>query len=117
MNEQITQVIIVNKNPADLSMQIVIPPFRPISVYELEDSHEDVIKEIKEKIRDTRVADHIVTFIEALHEAITEEDILPVVEFLLKGDITNIDPVHMSNVFAVLNDFIEDINDENRLMH
>lgn len=117
MEEQITQVIIVNKNPADMSMQIVIPPFRPISVYELEDNHEDIVAEIREQILDDRVADHIVSFIEALHEAITEEDILPVVEFLLKGDIANIDPEHMRNVFTVLNDFITDINDENRLMH
>ncbi len=37
MENQMNQLIIMNKNPADASLQIVIPPFRPINLFELMD--------------------------------------------------------------------------------
>ncbi|MDE8290993.1 hypothetical protein PT165_07595 [Erysipelothrix rhusiopathiae] len=45
-----SQVIIVNRNPYDSSIQIVIPPFRPINLFEIEDNFEEVKLEIETKL-------------------------------------------------------------------
>ncbi|WZU02791.1 hypothetical protein MGH68_07935 [Erysipelothrix sp. D19-032] len=63
MENQMNQLIIMNKNPADASLQIVIPPFRPINLFELEDDFESVTHEIQRNIYDQKLANYIIDFV------------------------------------------------------
>ncbi|QIK70515.1 hypothetical protein G7062_09455 [Erysipelothrix sp. HDW6C] len=117
MENEVSQVIIVNRSAADASIQIVIPPFRPISLFELEDSFEEVTREIKDNIHDVRLSDKIIGFVTAFKDSMDEEDVLPIVEYFLQGDVTTMDPNQIQLVFATIKEFIDFTNDNERLMH
>ena len=118
MKPEEKQVIIVNKNPVDLSMQILIPPFRPINLYEIEDNLEAVLEEIQTYRVNENIKRYIVSFFTAIHDAMNEKDILPLVEyFFLEEDFETFDAKETQAVFETLQEFIRSANDENRLMH
>ncbi|AGN23664.1 hypothetical protein PT250_08570 [Erysipelothrix rhusiopathiae] len=112
-----SQVIIVNRNPYDSSIQIVIPPFRPINLFEIEDNFEEVKLEIETKIMNQEVAERIVLFVSAFKESMEEGDVLPIVEYFISSDIENMDPDELKMIFDAVKEFITLVNDENRLMH
>lgn len=118
MKPEEKQVIIVNKNPVDLSMQILIPPFRPINLYEIEDNLDSVLEEIQSFIANEQVETHVVSFLTAIHDAMNDRDIMPLIDyFFIEEDFETIDPKQTQLIFDTLQDFIKSANDENRLMH
>ncbi|WP_159638067.1 hypothetical protein [Erysipelothrix anatis] len=117
MENQMNQLIIMNKNPADASLQIVIPPFRPINLFELEDDFESVTHEIQRNIFDQKLANYIIDFVTAFRDAMEEADVLPIVEFFLTGDETAMNPDQIKSIFETIKEFVELVNNEERLMH
>ncbi len=115
--EKETQIIIVNRSLVDDSIQIVIPPFRPINMYELEDNFDGVVDEIESYVLDKTVAKQVIGFVSAFKDSLEEKDVLPIVEYFMKHEINNRDPQHMVEILESLKDFIEMASDENRLMH
>lgn len=111
------QVIIVNRSAHDQNLQIVIPPFRPIYLYELEDNFDEVVEEIEMKIADHQVAKHIIGFISAFKESIEDGDVLPIVDFFMNSNINAMKPQDLIPVFESLKEFIIMANSENRILH
>ncbi|CAM4306040.1 hypothetical protein H9L01_06880 [Erysipelothrix inopinata] len=114
---QQSQVIIVNRNPADSSIQIIIPPFRPINLFEIEDNFEGITQEIETKVSDNQISEQIIHFVTAFKDSMEEEDILPIVEYFLIRDVEAMNPEEIKMIFDAVKEFIEYIKDDNRLMH
>lgn len=112
-----SQLIIVNKSPDDLGVQIVIPPFRPINLFEIEDNFEEIKREVESKIYNKAVAERITHFLTAFKEAMDDQDVLPIVEYFIANEIDNLSPDEMKDIFEGMREFIDYINDEDRLMH
>ena len=85
--EKETQIIIVNRSLVDDSIQIVIPPFRPINMYELEDNFDGVVDEIESYVLDKTVAKQVIGFVSAFKDSLEEQDVLPIVEYFMKHEI------------------------------
>lgn len=114
---QRTQVILVNKSHSDNSVQIVIPPFRTISLYEIEDDYDNIIKEIKSYIHDKQLQEHVIGFVTAFKESVDTEDVLPIADYFMNSSASQVDPSEMIRMFQLLAEFIDEASDNNRLMH
>lgn len=111
------QVIIVNRSPVDDSIQIVVPPFRPISLYEIDDSYEEVREEIFAQVDDKIIANKIIEFMDAFKDSIDTKDAFPIVEYFIDHYESDMEPDHIKQIFDSVDEFIESIHDQNRLMH
>ncbi len=116
-HKQKAQVILVNKSLSDNSIQIVMPPFRPISMYEIEDDYDNIVEEIKKDIHDTDMSKHIVGFVTAFKDSIESNDILPIADYFMQHGSGQVDASEMVRMFDLLGDFIDTAADKNRLMH
>ena len=112
-----SQVIIVNRSPYDQSIQIVIPPFRPIHLYELEDNFDEVVEEIEMKIGDRDVANRVIEFISAFKESLEEGDVLPIMDYFMSNDINTMKPNDLIQIFESLKEFITLENSSERILH
>lgn len=115
--EKKTQIIMVNKSLSDDTIQIVMPPFRPISMYEIEDHYDSVVSEIESNISDKELKDHLVGFVSAFKESIDNKDVLPIAEYFMQYGANHSEPTDMIKMFELLGEFIEQASDVNRLMH
>ena len=115
--EKEAQMIIVTKSAADNGVQIIMPPFRAIHLYELEDNFEGIVKEINDSIYDKDLMKHMIEFFSAFRDGMISGDPLPIIEYFMSHDPKNRKPQDMMKIFDSLKDFIETANDENRLMH
>ena len=115
--KQKAQVILVNKSMSDNSVQIVMPPFRPISMYEIEDNYDAIVSEIKSQIPDREMSNHIIGFVTAFKDSIDVKDIFPIAEYFMKHGTGQVDTTEMIRMFDLLGDFIDQASDQNRLMH
>lgn len=116
-NQNKSQVIIVNRSPHDQSIQIVIPPFRPINLYELEDSYDEVISEIRNQIQDESVSVQVIGFVEAFKESLDEGDVLPIMDYFMANDINSMKPNDLIQIFEYLKEFIDLENSTERILH
>lgn len=114
---QTSQIILVNKSLSDNSVQIVIPPFRAISMYEIEDNFDNIIMEIKDNIHDEQLQKHIVGFVSAFKESIDTADVFPIAEYFINSSSGQSEPAEMIQMFQLLKEFIEQASDKHRLMH
>lgn len=112
-----SQVILVNKSHSDNTIQIVIPPFRAINLYEIEDNYDNIVKEIKSYISDKQLQDHVVGFVSAFKESIDTEDVLPIADYFMNSGASQTDPSEMIQMFQLLGEFIDEASDKQRLMH
>ena len=112
-----SQTIIVNRSFADNSLQIVIPPFRPIHFYELEDDFETVLSEIRTTIQDEATAVIISGFVTAFRDSILKEDVTPIIEFFLADHQAHMNPSDIRAMHEGIQEFITMIQNEDRLMH
>lgn len=112
-----SQVVIVNMNPADSNVQIIIPPFRPVSLYEIEDSFDEICEEIQTSIHEPAVADSIIEFVSAFKETLDDGDILPLMEYFGNTNIQNLNVGELRLLFDSLRDFLNQNKNKNRLMH
>ncbi len=115
--ENKSQMIIVNRSPFDQSIQIVIPPFRPINLYELEDNFDEVVEEIEAQITDDLVAEQIVGFVGAFKDSLEEGDVLPIIDYFMQHDINTMKPQELIQVFESLKEFIQLANSTERILH
>lgn len=114
---QKSQVILVNRSMSDNSIQIVIPPFRAISMYEIEDDYENIVSEIKGNILEKELQDHVLGFVEAFRDSLDTQDVFPIAEYFLSNGSPNADPSEMIQMFQLLKEFIEQASDFQRMMH
>lgn len=114
---QKTQMIIITGDRKEARFEIVIPPFRPISMFELEDEFDAVCEEIEETIYDDDLSEAILKFVSAFHEAIKVQDIVPLVDYFVSNNVQGMEAQDMKLVFDSLREFIHYSQDENRLMH
>lgn len=105
--------IILNQNPNDQTMKILIPPMRPFNVYEIEDNFESVVREIERNV-DGRTAQFAIRFFSKVRYAIENNDILPLVQYFSKEDGGM---QHMVVVLKMLEEFVKIARSENRMMH
>lgn len=118
MNQnQNSQIIIVNKSMSDNSVQIVIPPFRAISLYEIEDDYDNIVKEIQELNFEPKLQEHVLGFVDAFKECIDTEDVLPIAEYFMNSGASHAEPTEMIQMFQLLGEFIDEASNKNRLMH
>lgn len=112
-----SQMIIITGDREDARFEIVIPPFRPISMFELEDEFEAVCDEIENTIYDEDLSEAIINFISAFHDAIKVKDVVPLVDYFVANNVQGMEAHDMKLVFDSLREFIHYSTDENRLMH
>ncbi len=110
------QSIIIMNNSASMGPQIVLPLFRPISIYEIEDSYDELIDEIHED-KENEFKDEIISFLEAFKESLEKKTADPLFNYFVFNHAGNIDMNQIQDVFDALDDFIEVATDENRPMH
>lgn len=116
-SKQGTQTIIITGNPAEARFQIVIPPFRPINIFELEDSFQGVVEEIQIVIQSEKASMAMISFITAYRDAIQTETIIPLVEYFIQNNVQGMSSMDMKLVFDSVREYIHFSNDENRVMH
>lgn len=110
------QVIIVN-GELPSGPQIVFPFFRPISLYEIEDDFDNLMREIEEDNGDVEFMDQMILFMQAFKDALEEKNSDPLVYYFMINHGNEVDFNQIQDVFDVLDDFIEKATDENRPMH
>lgn len=116
-SKQGTQTIIITGNPAEARFQIVIPPFRPINMFELEDSFEGLVEEIQSVIQSKIASLAMISFITAYRDAIQSETIVPLVEYFIQNKTQGMSSMDMKLVFDSVREYIHFSNDESRVMH
>lgn len=112
-----SQTIIITGNPLEARFQIVIPPFRPINMYELEDDFDEVVEEIKMNVLDKHVSNAMIQFITSFKDSIETETVIPLVEYFIQNKIQGMSSDDMKLVFDSVREYIHYSNDENRAMH
>ena len=112
-----TQTIIITGNPAEARFQIVIPPFRPINMYELEDDFDNVIEEIETNVVSENASNAMIHFVTAFKDAIETETVVPLVEYFIQNNIQGMTSEDMKLVFDSVREYIHYSTDENRAMH
>lgn len=118
MDKQVKgQVIIITGNRNDARFEVVIPPFRPISMFEIEDNVDEVLEEVADTVYDEDVADVISDFIQAFHDAIQKEDMVPLVEYFMNSNIQGLENQDMKLVFDSVKEYLDYSKDTSRLMH
>ncbi len=105
--------IILNQNPNDQTIKILIPPMRPFNVYEIEDNFESVVREIERNV-EPRTAQFAIRFFSKVKYAIENDDILPLVQYFSNE---NAGMQHMVVVLKMLEEFVKIARSENRIMH
>ena len=118
MNSNVSsQTIIITGNASEARFQIIIPPFRAINMFELEDSFDNVVEEIETKILDDTVSHAMIEFITAFKDSIQSETIVPLVEYFISNKIQGMTPDDIKSVFYSVREYIHYSNDETRVMH
>ncbi len=115
METSVQSIIIMNNNAA-MGPQIVLPFFRPISIYEIEDNYDELIGEVKKADLD-EFQDEIISFLDAFKESLEIKHAEPLFNYFLFNHATSIDASQIKEVFSALNDFIAHATDEGRPMH
>lgn len=111
------QVIIITGNRDDARFEIVIPPFRPISMFEIEDDLDAVLDEISNTVYDEDIAAVMTDFIQAFHDAIDKEDMYPLVDYFIRNNVKGLEAQDMKLIFDSVKEYIDYSTDTERLMH
>ena len=114
---KIEQTIIITGNAAEARFQIIIPPFRPINMFELEDDFENVVDEIELKVANEEMASAIIHFITAFKDSIESEEVVPLLDYFISKNIKDMEPSDMNLVFQALREYIHYSTNEERLMN
>lgn len=105
--------IILNQNPNDQTMKILIPPMRAFNVFEIEDNFDSVISEIH-RSADAHTAQFAIRFFTKVRYAIEHEDVAPLLQYFpVKSD----DQEQKQFVLKMLEEFIRIARSKNRMMH
>lgn len=107
--------IIVHKDPQDLITKIIIPPFRPVPIYEIEENLELLVDEINSTINPIS-AKFIVGFFTSFSQAVTNDNPLSLVDFFFDAQ-SNPKKETIDQVIEMLKFLINEANNEDRLMH
>lgn len=105
--------IILNQNPIDQTIKILIPPMRPFNVFEIEDNFESVVREIERNV-EPKTAQFVIKFFTRVKYAIESDDILPLVKYFSND---NAGMHNMLTVLKMLEEFVRIARSENRMMH
>lgn len=114
---QRSQTIIITGNVSEARFQIVIPPFRPINMFELEDDFDNVVMEIQENIQDEKISATMIEFVTAFKDSINTENVVPLVEYFIENKVQGLTSNDMKLVFDSVREYIHFSNDQNRVMH
>lgn len=112
-----TQTIIITGNKEEARFQIIIPPFRPINMFELEDNFKMLTKEIENSILDDNLSSAMIEFITAFKNAIEKENVVPLVEYFVNHEVKNMGSQEMKLIFDSVREYINYSTDEDRLMN
>lgn len=115
METSVQSIIIVNNNAA-MGPQIVLPFFRPISIYEIEDNYDELITEVKAATGD-EFQEQIISFLDAFKESLDAKTAEPLFNYFIFNHAGNIDTDQIQDVFDALDDFIAYATDDTRPMH
>ena len=111
------QTIIISGNPLESRFEIIIPPFRPINMFELEDDFENVVEEIENNVMNEEVSEVIIHFITAFKDSIEKEEIVPLLDYFLNSNIKGLEADDMKLIFDALREYIHYSTNEERLMN
>lgn len=105
--------IILNQNPNDQTMKILIPPMRAFNVFEIEDNFDSVISEIQ-RSADAHTAQFAIRFFTKVKYAIEHEDVEPLLQYFpVKAN----DIIQKEFVLQMLEEFVRIARSKNRMMH
>lgn len=111
----VQSIIIVNNN-SSMGPLIVLPYFRPISIYEVEDNYDELIHEVKQSVHEN-LHEEIVLFLGAFKASLEAKSADPLFDYFVLNHGNNIDFNQVHEVFDALDDFIEHATDETRPMN
>ncbi len=109
-------IVILNNSHGTRGPQIVLPFFRPISIYEIEDSYEDLVKEIKAGATE-EIHEELFAFLAAFKASLEAGTADPLFEYFIFNHGGNMDMNQIGDVFDALDGFIEVATDLSRPMH
>lgn len=113
--ENNTQVVLVNLNPVDSSIQITIPPFRPVHLYEIEDYFDELVEEVETNIYETTIQKGITNLLQAFKDAMEEGDILPLMDYFGKQNFRNVRVEEVRMIFEAIKNY-QDTQDAKTMM-
>ncbi|NLW14726.1 MAG: hypothetical protein GX038_00480 [Erysipelothrix sp.] len=117
MSKSNTQsIIMVNQKHGLAGPQLILPFFRPISIYEIEDSYDALIREIK-GTSGLDFGDEMILFLEAFRSSLVQKNSDPLLEYFIFNFNANIEMDQYHVIIEALEEFIERATDENRPMH
>lgn len=108
-------ILITNVN-APNGPQIVLPSFRPISLYEIEDNYEELVQEVQATIDDPLVVNELEFFLSAFRESLNAKNIRPLMDYFVINHGGRIDLDALHPALEALSGFIDNVTDINRKM-
>ncbi len=112
----VQSIVILSNNHGTSGPQIVLPFFRPISIYELEDSYEDLVQEIKAEANES-IHDELFSFLDAFKESLEERTADPLFEYFMFHQGIQMDTNQLGDVFDALDGFIMEATEPTRPMN
>lgn len=112
----VQSVVILSQSRGTTGPQIVLPFFRPISIYEIEDSYEELVEEIKAEASED-IHKELLSFLDAFKASLEQKTADPLFEYFIFNHGPNLDNNQISEVFDALDGFIEEATDMSRPMH
>lgn len=118
-NSGLQRVIIMNEGSLANGIQIVFPDFRPVSFFEIDDDEDfvNLVNEIDVLPLDSSYKKEITLLLELFKDSLDTGNASPIYEYFLFNHSDAMDMDQLEAIIEVLNQFIEEATDLDRLMH
>lgn len=113
----VQRIIIMSEGTLASGPQIVFPYFRPISFYEIDDDFDNLVKEINATQAEEAYKKEIILLVTLFKDSLEEGNANPIFEYFLFNHPEAVDIEQLEDMMDILNKFIEDATDTDRLMH
>lgn len=115
MTKETFHSVILMSNSPNSGPVLVLPFFRPISIYEIEDDFDSLVEELKAlKIPYEK---ELIEFLKAFKESLSAKNVEPLFSYFMLNMADDMDLSNIQPIFEALGNFIDTATDVNRPMH
>lgn len=110
--------VAVLENGQIFDFQIIMVSFRPISFFEIDDSYDELVAEIKRTTQDGALQDKMLEFIQAFKSTIESKTIEPLSSFLKSNGEARLDPKQIEGIYQSIQTYLSfESNQNHRLLN
>ncbi|AMC93139.1 hypothetical protein AOC36_03870 [Erysipelothrix larvae] len=109
--------IVISNGNLSTGPQLVLPSFRPISLYEIEDDFDQLTQEVEVGVSDEMIRNEMIEFLSAFKEALRLKNVLPLVDYFVMNHGGRVNMEQIKPAFDALSELIDTVTDSNRRMN